>query len=80
MRYCSEHLFRSRFESLRVSFFKMERVSLSPTSCRVKLSIKHWIRIEVAANERIYTPLVTLWVFLGQVLGATIRAAMPLLD
>ena len=69
MRYCNEHLFRSQFEFLRSQF--LQDGGLPFTDILSRETVEQALdTIEVTWNERVYTPLVTLWVFLGQVLSA----------
>ena len=69
MRYCNEQLFRSQFEFLKRQF--LQDGGLPFTDVLSRETVEEALdTIEVTWNERIYTPLVTLWVFLGQVLSA----------
>ena len=69
MRYCNEQLFRSQFGFLKRQF--LQDGGLPFTEILSREAIEDALdTIDVAWNERIYTPLVTLWVFLGQVLSA----------
>ena len=69
MRYCNEQLFRSQLEFLRHQF--LQDGGLPFTDVLSRETVEQALdQIEVAWNERIYTPLATLWVFLGQVLSA----------
>ena len=69
MRYCNEQLFRSQFEFLKRQF--LQDGGLPFTDVLSRETVEQALdTIEFAWNERIYTPLVTLWVFLGQVLSA----------
>ena len=69
MRYCNEQLFRSQFEFLKSQF--LQDGGLPFTDILSRETVEQALdTIEFAWNERIYTPLVTLWVFLGQVLSA----------
>ena len=69
MRYCNEQLFRSQFEFLKRQF--LQDGGLPFTDILSRETVEQALdTIEVTWNERIYTPLVTLWVFLGQVLSA----------
>ena len=69
MRYCSEHLFRSQFEFLKRQF--LQDCELPHIDILSRETVERALdTIGVAWNERIYTPLVTLWVFLGQVLSS----------
>ncbi len=69
MRYCNEQLFRSQFEFLQRQFLQDGGLPFADILSRETVE-QAFDTIEVAWNERIYTPLVTLWVFLGQVLSA----------
>ena len=77
MRYSSDRLFRRQFEFLRRYFLQLGDLqfgdALSRDSAQQELD-----SFEFAWNERIYTPLVTLWIFLGQVISAdhSCRAAV----
>ena len=69
MRYCNEQAFRSQFEFLKRQF--LQDGGLPFTDVLSRETVEQALdTIEFAWNERIYTPLVTLWVFLGQVLSA----------
>lgn len=69
MRYSSEASFRSQFEFLKRQF--LQDGGLPFTDVLSRETVEQALdTIEFAWNERIYTPLVTLWVFLGQVLSA----------
>jgi hypothetical protein len=69
MRYCNEQLFRSQFEFLKRQF--LQDGGLPFTDVLSHETVEEALdTIEVTWNERNYTPLVTLWVFLGQVLSA----------
>lgn len=69
MRYCNEELFRRQFGFLRRQF--LQDGGLPFTDVLLRETIEQALdTIDVAWNERIYTPLVTLWVFLVQVLSA----------
>jgi Transposase DDE domain len=69
MRYSNEGSFRRQFNFLRHQFLQDGDLPFTDVlSCK---SIGQAMdKIEFAWNDRIYTPLVTLWVFLGQVLSA----------
>ena len=69
MRYSNEGSFRRQFNFLRHQFLQDGDLPFTDVlSCE---SIGQAMdKIEFAWNDRIYTPLVTLWVFLGQVLSA----------
>ena len=69
MRYSSNRLFRAQFDSLRRQFLQDGELPLTDVLSRETVT-EALDTIEVAWNERIYTPLVTLWIFLGQVLSA----------
>ena len=63
-RYCSEQSFRSQFEFLKRQFLQDGGLPFTDVlSCEAVEEALD--TIEVNWNERIYTPLVTLWVFLG---------------
>ncbi|MEO1528024.1 MAG: hypothetical protein AAFX06_21540 [Planctomycetota bacterium] len=69
MRYCNEQLFRCQFGFLRRQF--LQDGGLPFTDVLSRETVEEALdTIDVTWNERIYTPLVTLWVFLGQVLSA----------
>jgi hypothetical protein len=70
-------LFRAQFDFLRRQF--LQEGELAGTNVLSREAVAQALdSIEVAWNERIYTPLVTLWVFLGQVISAdhSCRAAV----
>ena len=69
MRYCNEQTFRSQFEFLKRQFFQDGGLPFTDFLSRETVE-QALDTIEVTWNERIDTPLVTLWVFLGQVLSA----------
>lgn len=69
MRYSNEQLFRSQFEFLRRQFLQDGELPFADVLDRETVQ-QALDTIEVAWNERIYTPLVTLWIFLGQVISA----------
>ena len=70
MRYCNEQAFRSQFEFLKRQF--LQDGGLPFTDILSRETVEQALdTIEFAWNERIYTPLVTLWAFLGQVLSST---------
>ena len=77
MRYCNEQLFRSQFDFLRRQFLQDGELPLSEVLCRETVE-EALDTIKTAWNERLYTPLVTLWIFLGQVISAdhSCRAAV----
>ena len=60
-----------------VSFFRKASF-LSPMCYQMQPLRQHWTPSISCWKDRIYTPLVTLWVFLGQVLSAdhSCRAAV----
>ncbi|MGB0600306.1 MAG: hypothetical protein ACPGLY_26820 [Rubripirellula sp.] len=69
MRYCNEQLFRSQFEFLKRLFLQDGGLPFTDVLSR-EIVEQALGTVEFAWNERIYTPLVTLWIFLGQVLSA----------
>ena len=69
MRYSNQRLFRSQFEFLRQQFLQGNDSPFSDVLTRETVQ-QALDTIEFAWNERIYTPLVTLWIFLGQVISA----------
>ena len=69
MRYCNEQLFRSQFEFLKRQFLQSGEFAFADILSR-EIVEQALDTIESAWNERIYTPLVTLWIFLGQVISA----------
>lgn len=69
MGYCNEQAFRSQFEFLKRQF--LQDGGLPFTDVLSRETVEQALdTVEFAWNERIYTPLVTLWIFLGQVLSA----------
>ncbi len=69
MRCFNEGRLRRQFDFLKSRF--LQDVDLQFTDVLTsKIITKALDEIEVVWNDRIYTPLVTLWVFLGQVLSA----------
>ena len=77
MRSFNEGRLRRQFDTLKSRF--LQDVDLQFTDVLTsKIITKALDEIEVVWNDRIYTPLVTLWVFLGQVLSAdhSCRAAV----
>ena len=69
MRYSSERSFRAQFDFLRCQFLQDGDLPFTDVlSCETVT--QGLDTIENAWNDSIYTPLVTLWVFLSQVLGA----------
>lgn len=77
MRYCNERSFRSQFEFLKHQFLQDGGLPLTDILSRETLE-EAVDTIEFAWKDRIYTPVMTLWVFLGQVLCAdhSCRAAV----
>ncbi len=77
MRYSNERLFRSQFQFLRQQFLQDGEFPLTDVLSRETVE-QALDTIKFAWNERLYTPLVTLWVFLGQVISAdhSCRAAV----
>lgn len=69
MRYCNEQLFRGQFEFLKRQFHQYGGLPFTDVLSRETVE-EALDKIEVTWNEWIYTPLVTLRVFLGQVLNA----------
>lgn len=69
MRYCNEQLFRSQFEFLRQQFAQSCELPFTDVLSRETVD-RALDTIDFAWNERIYTPLVTLWIFLSQVISA----------
>ena len=69
MRYSNQRLFRSQFEFLRQQFLQGNDSPFSDVLTRETVQ-QALDTIEFAWNERIFTPLVTLWIFLGQVISA----------
>jgi len=69
MRYCSEYKFRRQFDFLRRQFLQDGGLPFADALSRETVE-QALDKMDVAWNERIYTPLITLWVFLGQVLSA----------
>ena len=67
MRYSSDRLIRRQFEFLRRQFLQDGELPFADVLSR-DTAQQALDTIEKAWNESIYTPLVTLWVFLGQVL------------
>ncbi len=77
MRYSSQGWFREQFGFLRRQF--LQEGDLPFTSVLSETTIAPALEaIEACWNDRIFTPLVTLWVFLGQVISAdhSCRAAV----
>lgn len=77
MRYSNDRSFRRQFEFLRRQFLQEGDLPFAGVLSR-DTAQQALDTIEVAWNERIYTPLVTLWIFLGQVISAdhSCRAAV----
>ena len=77
MRYSNDRLFRSQFEFLRRQFLQDGQLPFADVLSRETVQ-QALDLIDVAWNERIYTPLITLWIFLGQVISAdhSCRAAV----
>ncbi|MEM6468179.1 MAG: IS4 family transposase [Planctomycetota bacterium] len=69
MRYCNERSFRSQLEFLRRQFLLDGDFAFADILSRETVN-QALDTIEIAWNERIYTPLVTLWIFVGQVISA----------
>ena len=69
MRYSNEGLFQRQFDFLKRQYLQDGDRLFSDVLSRETVQ-EALDTIEVAWNERIYTPLVTLWIFLGQVLSA----------
>ena len=77
MGYSTDRVFRTQFDFLRRQFLQDGELPLADILSRETIE-QALDTIEVAWNERIYTPLVTLWIFLGQVISAdhSCRAAV----
>lgn len=77
MRHSSEGWFRSQFGFLRRQFLQDGQLPFTNVLCDESIT-PALDAIEFAWKDRVYTPLVTLWVFLGQVLSAdhSCRAAV----
>jgi len=69
MRYSNEGSFRRQFDFLRRQFLQDGELPFTDVLSRETVT-QGLDTIENAWNDSIYTPLVTLWVFLGQVLSA----------
>ena len=69
MRYSNKRSFRAQFDFLRRQFLQDGELPFTNVLSRETVN-EALDTIEFAWNERIYTPLSTLWVFLGQVLSA----------
>ncbi|MEM1225284.1 MAG: hypothetical protein AAGJ40_06290 [Planctomycetota bacterium] len=63
MRYCNEALFRRQFEFLKQPFLQGGEHAFADVLSRDTVE-QALDTIDCAWNERIYTPLVTLWIFL----------------
>src|SRR5690349_12311802 len=77
MRDCNQGTFRQQIRFLRHQF--LQDGDLPFTNVLSQEIVAHALAaIEIVWNDRIYTPLVTLWVFLGQVLSSdhSCRAAV----
>jgi hypothetical protein len=77
MRYSNEGPFQRQFNFLKQQFLQDGNRAFTDVLSRETVQ-EALETIEVAWNERIYTPLVTLWIFLGQVISAdhSCRAAV----
>lgn len=69
MRYSNEGSFRSQFNFLRRQFLQDGELPFTDVLSRETV-LQALDSIDGCWKDRIYTPLVTLWVFLGQVLSA----------
>ena len=69
MQYSSEGSFQRQFNFLRRQFLQDGELPFTDGLSRETLS-EALETIQCAWNDRVYTPLVTLWVFLGQVISA----------
>ena len=69
MRYSNERSFRAQFDFLRHQFLQDGELPFTNVLSRETVT-EGLDAIENAWNDSIDTPLVTLWVFLGQVLSA----------
>ena len=69
MRDSYERLFRAQFDFLKRQFLQDGELPFTDVLSRETV-MRALDTIDIAWNERIYTPLVTLWVFLGQVISA----------
>ena len=69
MQYSNERSFRAQFDFLRRQFLQDGDLPFTDVLSRETVT-QGLDTIENAWNDSIYTPLVTLWVFLGQVLSA----------
>lgn len=77
MRHSQHGRFRQQFHFLRRQFLQEGRLPFTEVLSADVIS-RAMETIKIRWNERIFTPLVTLWVFLGQVLSAdhSCRAAV----
>ena len=69
MRYSNDRSFQAQFDFLRRQFLQDGELPFTDVLSRETVT-QGLDTIENAWNDSIYTPLVTLWVFLGQVLSA----------
>ena len=69
MQYSNERSFRAQFDFLRHQFLQDGELPFTDVLSRETVT-QGLDTIENAWNDSVYTPLVTLWVFLGQVLSA----------
>ena len=69
MRYSNERSFQAQLSFLRRQFLQDGGLPFTDVLCRETVT-QALDKIEYAWNESVYTPLVTLWVFLAQVLSA----------
>ena len=79
MRYSNEGSFRRQFDFLRRQFLQDGELPFTDVLSREAVT-QGLDTIENAWNDSIYTPLVTLWVFLVKSLAPTIAVATRLLD
>ena len=77
MRDCNQGRFRQQISFLRRQFLQDNELPFSDVLSQ-KIVEQALTAVGVVWNDGIYTPLVTLWVFLGQVLSAdhSCRAAV----
>ncbi len=77
MRNCNRGRFRQQIRFLRRQFLQDEELLFGDV-LSVEIVKRALAAAEVVWNDRIYTPLITLWVFLSQVLSAdhSCRAAV----
>ncbi len=69
MRLCRQARFRQQVDFLRQQFLQEGRLPFTEVlSAQCLTDVVE--KIDLSWNDRIFTPLVTLWVFLGQVLSA----------